>query len=70
MRFLSRKEMAARRGLSMSSEKRLQKLYPHQYPTMTTLTPGRVAAPEDQDNAFSQWLIDQQKARNAEAGEK
>ena len=66
MRFLSRKEMAARRGLSMSSEKRLQKLYPDKYPTMTTLTPGRVGAPEDEDDAFSQWLIDQQKARNAE----
>ncbi len=69
MRFLSRKEMAARRGLSMSSEKRLQKLYPDKYPTMVELTPGRVGAPEDEDDAFSQWLIDQQKARNAEDAE-
>ena len=65
MRFLSRKEMAARRGLSMSSEKRLAKLYPEQYATMVELTPGRVGAPENEDDAFSQWLIDRQKARNA-----
>ena len=69
MRFLSRKEMAARRGLSMSSEKRLAKLYPDKYPTMIELTPGRVAAPEDEDDAFSQWLVDRQKARNAEEAE-
>ncbi len=67
MRFRSRKEMAARRDISLSGEKRLQKLYPAQYPTMVEITPGRVAAPEDEDDAFSQWLIDQQKARNAGA---
>ncbi len=67
MRFRSRKEMAARRSLSMSGEKRLEKLYPEQYPTMIELTPGRKGAPEDEDDAFSQWLIDRQKARDAEA---
>ncbi len=51
----------------MSSEKRLAKLYPDNYPTMIRLTPGRVAAPEDEDDAFSQWLINRQKARNAAA---
>ena len=67
MRFLSRKTMATRRGISLSGEKRLEKLYPKQYGTMVELTPGRKAKPEDEDDAFSQWLIDRQKARNAEA---
>ncbi len=67
MQFRSRKEMAARRDISLSGEKRLEKLYPDKYPTMVEITPGRVAAPEDEDDAFSQWLIDQQKARNGGA---
>ncbi len=65
MRFLSRKEMAARRGISLSGEKRLQKLYPDKYATMVEITPGRKGAPEDEDDAFNEWLRDRQKARNA-----
>ncbi len=65
MKFRSRIKMATRRGISLSGEKRLEKLYPDEYPTMVEITPGRVGAPEDEDDAFSQWLIDRQKAKNA-----
>ncbi len=67
MRFLSIKERARRRGISVSGEKRLRAMYPDHYPTEVELTPGRKGAPEDEDDAFSQWLINRQKARNAAA---
>ena len=66
MRFLSLKERAARRGISQSGEKRLRALYPEQYGTEVVLTPGRKGVPEDEDDAFSQFLINRQKAKNAE----
>ena len=69
MRFLSIKERANRRGISVSGEKRLRAMYPDHYPTEVELTPGRKGAPEDEDDAFSRWLIERQKARNAEAAE-
>jgi hypothetical protein len=67
MRFLSLKERAARRGISQSGEKRLRAQYPEQYGTEVTLTPGRKGVPEDEDDAFSQFLINRQKAKDAEA---
>ena len=67
MRFLSRKAMAARRGISLSGEKRLEKLYPKQYGTMVEITPGRKGKPEDEDDRFNEFLIHRQKVRNAEA---
>ncbi len=67
MRFLSLKERAARRGISISGEKRLRAKYSEHYGTEVELTPGRKGAPEDEDDAFSQWLINRQKARNAAA---
>ncbi len=65
MRFLSIKERARRRGISVSGEKRLRAMYPEQYGTEVELTPGRKGVPEGEDDAFSQWLIDRQKAKNA-----
>ena len=70
MRFRSIKERANRRGISVSGEKRLRAMYPDHYGTEVELTPGRKAVPEDEDDAFSRWLILRQKARNAEAAEK
>ncbi len=58
MGFRRRQKMADRRDISLSGEKRLEKLYPHRYPKMHQITPGRVAADEDEDDAFSQWLKD------------
>ncbi len=70
MRFLSIKERAARRGISISGEKRLRAMYPEHYGTEVELTPGRKGVPEDEDDAFGRWLINRQKARNAEETEK
>ncbi len=67
MRFLSIRERAARRGISVSGEKRLRAMYSEHYGTEVELTPGRKGVPEDEDDAFSQWLINRQKARNAAA---
>ena len=67
MRFLSIRERAARRGISVSGEKRLREMYSEHYGTEVELTPGRKGVPEDEDDAFSMWLINRQKARNAEA---
>ena len=69
MRFLSLRERAARRGISVSGEKRLRKMYPERYGTEVELTPGRKGVPEDEDDAFGRWLIDRQKAKNAEEAE-
>ena len=68
MRFRSIKERANRRGISVSGEKRLRAMYPEHYGTEVELTPGRKGVPEDEDDAFSQWLINRQKTRNAAAG--
>ena len=57
--------MAFRRDHSLSSEKRLEKRHPDKYPTMYEISPGVVASLADDDDAFSQWLIDRQKARTA-----
>ena len=58
MRHRSRKKMAVGRDHSLSSEKRLEKMYPDKYPKMFTLTPGRKVAREDEDDEFNQWLHD------------
>ena len=69
MKFLSLRERAARRGISISGEKRLRKMYPERYGTEVELTPGRKGVPEEEDDRFARWLINRQKARNAEAAE-
>ena len=65
MKFLSWKEIAARRGTSVSTEKRLQKEDPD-YPDKTQLSPGRVGFPEDQAERYDRILI----ARQSEVGAK
>ena len=57
--------MAFLRDHSLSSEKRLERRHPDKYPTMHEISPGVVASLAEEDDAFSQWLIDQQKAPNA-----
>lgn len=66
IRFLSRKEMAELRGISLSSEKRLEKMYPDKYPLMVEISPGRKASTEEDNDRFSRFLIEQTK-RNGEA---
>ena len=56
MRFLSWKQMAARRGTSVSTEKRLQKEDPR-YPTKVPISSGRVGFPEDEADAYDRALI-------------
>ena len=46
--------MAFGRDVSVSGEKRLEKMYPH----MFQITPGRKAADAEEDDAFTQWLKD------------
>ncbi len=65
MRFLSWKEIATRRGTSVSTEKRLEKEDPD-YPDKTQLSPGRVGFAEDQAEQYDQVLI----ARRSEVGAK
>ena len=56
MKFLSWKEIAARRGTSVSTEKRLEKEDPR-YPRKVPLSPGRVGFPEDEADAYDRALI-------------
>ena len=59
MQFLSWKEMAARRGTSVSTEKRLEK-EDSAYPEKVKLSPGRVGFAEDQAERYDQVLITRQ----------
>ncbi len=56
MRFFSWKQQAARRGTSVSTEKRLQKEDPR-YPQKVQISPGRVGFPEDEADAYDRALI-------------
>ena len=64
MQFLSWKEIATRRGTSVSTEKRLQKKDPD-YPEKVKLSPGRVGFAEDQAESYDQVLIDRQAEATA-----
>ena len=65
MKFRSRKVMAAGRGQSVSSEKRAQARHPEQYATMVHTGPGRVGGIAEEDDRFNDWLIAEQRARDA-----
>ena len=62
MRFFSWREMAARRGTSVSTEKRLFEEDPD-YPDKVAVSVARVGFPEDQAERYDQILI----ARQADA---
>ena len=49
MRFRSLKERANRRGVSVSTEKRLPGIYPEQYGTIVAISPGRKGVPDNED---------------------
>ena len=57
-RWKRRKRMAADRDHSLSSEKRLQQLYPDEYPPMVEISPGVVACTEEDDERFNQFLYE------------
>ena len=57
-RWKRRRQMAADRGHSISSEKRLEKFYPDHYPVMVQMSPGVVAAREEDDERFNDWLYE------------
>ena len=57
-RWKRRKQMAADCSHSLSSEKRLQKLYPEDYPVMVEFSPGVVACREEDDERFNQFLYE------------
>ncbi len=65
MKFRPRKVMAVGRGHSLSSEKRAQDQYPAQYPCMVHTGPGRVGGIAEEDDRFNDWLIAEQRARDA-----
>ena len=56
MKFLSWREMAARRGTSVSTEKRLQATDPR-YPRKIPLSPGRVGFLEKEAELFDAALV-------------
>jgi len=56
MKFLSWKEMAARRGTSISTEKRLYQTDPR-YPKKTQLSPGRVGFAEVEADEYDLLLM-------------
>ena len=55
-RFLSWKQMAARRGTSVSTEKRLQQTDPR-YPKKVRISEGRVGFPETEADDYDVLLI-------------
>ena len=57
-RWKRRRRMASDRDHSLSSEKRLQKIYPDQYPVMVEISPGVVACREEDDERFNQFLFE------------
>ena len=59
MRFLSWKDMAARRGTSVSTEKRLHKTDPR-YPKKVNLSPGRVGFAEEAADEYDLLLMAEQ----------
>ena len=59
MQFLSWKEIAARRGTSVSTEKRLHKTDPR-YPKKTRLSPGRVGFAEEEADEYDRLLMAEQ----------
>ena len=61
--------MAADRAHSLSSEKRLEQLYPDDYPVMCEISPGVVACREEDDEKFNQFLYETQQKRLAERDE-
>ncbi len=56
-RWKRRKRMAVDRDHSLSSEKRLEKIYPEQYPPMVEISPGVVVCREEDDERFNQFLF-------------
>ncbi len=69
IQFISLKQMQEGRTTSRSGEQRLRKQFPDEYPVLVELTPGRKAATVKDNDRFNQFLIDRQKARNAEEAE-
>ncbi len=62
-RWKRRKQMAADRSHSLSSEKRLQQRYPDAYPAMVEISPGVVACREEDDERFNQFLYETRQKR-------
>ena len=63
MRFVSWKGIAESKGTSVSTEKRCRKTDPD-YPTLVEISPGRVAFPEDEVEAYFAKLRERQALRN------
>ena len=59
MQFLSWKEIAARRGVSVSTEKRLHKTDPR-HPKKTRLSPGRVGFAKEEADEYDRLLMAEQ----------
>ena len=57
-RWKRRKQMASDRAHSISSEKRLAKLHPVEYPVMIEISPGVVACREADDERFNEFLYE------------
>ena len=53
-----RKRMAADRDHSLTSEKRLQKRHPDEYPKMIEISPGVVACRQEDDERFNEFLFE------------
>ncbi len=62
-RWKRRKQMAADRDHSLSSEKRLEQLHPEEYPPMVEISPGVVACREEDDERFNDWLYENKAKR-------
>ena len=66
MRFLSWKDLADRRGTSVSTEKRRVKT-DSRHPKQVQISPGRVGFPEHEANAYDELLVGERDAENEAA---
>ncbi len=67
MQFISRKDLAARRSISLSSQKRLETDPRH--PKPVNVSPGRVAFVEPEADEFDLLLIAERDRALADIGE-
>jgi predicted DNA-binding transcriptional regulator AlpA len=61
MQFISRKQLAARRGVSLSTQKRIEKDPRH--PRAVRLSPGRIGWDEDETIQYDQMLLAERRVQ-------